>query len=94
MGLTKEIVDKGNWTERTEWRNEEDLIHKEDGPAVEWKSGEKEWYINGQIHREDGPARMGRHGYNRWYLNDVEYSEEEYKTEMYSRNLKKLNEHE
>lgn len=32
------------------------IIHREDGPAVEWQDGSMEWYINGFIHREDGPA--------------------------------------
>ena len=33
---------------RTEWRNNEGQVHREDGPAVEYANGEKRWYINGQ----------------------------------------------
>ena len=32
------------------------LLHREDGPAIEWADGGKEWYINDKLHREDGPA--------------------------------------
>lgn len=45
------------------------ILHREDGPAVEWRSGGKEWFINGTRHREDGPAICGSHGYKCWYIN-------------------------
>ena len=45
------------------------ILHREDGPAVEWRSGSKEWFINGTRHREDGPAICGSHGYKCWYIN-------------------------
>ena len=32
------------------------VLHREDGPAIEYASGTKEWYMNGKLHREDGPA--------------------------------------
>ena len=32
------------------------VLHREDGPAVEWYNGSKEWYKNAKLHREDGPA--------------------------------------
>jgi len=31
-------------------------LHRDDGPAIEYQSGEFAWYKNGQWHREDGPA--------------------------------------
>ena len=33
------------------WRHNEKL-HREDGPAVEYKDGEKEWWLNNQSYRE------------------------------------------
>ena len=30
------------------------VIHRENGPAVEYASGSKAWYLNGELHREDG----------------------------------------
>jgi hypothetical protein len=35
-----------------EWRNENGLLHREDGPAIEYLNGDKEWYLNGMEHTE------------------------------------------
>jgi len=32
------------------------ILHRKDGPAIEYADGYKEWYVNGLLHREDGPA--------------------------------------
>lgn len=45
------------------------ILHREDGPAVEWRSGSKEWFINGTRHREDGPAIEHANGSREWCLN-------------------------
>jgi len=34
----------------------EGIIHREDGPAIEWVNGNKYWYKEGNCHRSDGPA--------------------------------------
>lgn len=34
------------------------ILHKENGPAIERVNGDKEWYIDGKLHREDGPAAV------------------------------------
>jgi len=44
-------------------------IHREDGPAIEYYNGSKEWYINGKPHREDGPAKEYSNGSKEWYIN-------------------------
>ena len=44
-----------------------DLLHREDGPAIEYSYGDKYWYINGKRHREDGPAVEYPSGYQEWY---------------------------
>jgi hypothetical protein len=31
-------------------------LHREDGPAIEWKDGTKAWFQNNLRHRLDGPA--------------------------------------
>lgn len=41
---------------RIEYRNSEDQLHREDGPAIIFDNGSKHWYINGNPHRSDGPA--------------------------------------
>lgn len=37
-------------------RNAEGLLHSEDGPALEYVNGQKEWWVDGRLHRLDGPA--------------------------------------
>ena len=49
-----------------------DLLHREDGPAVEQANGTKEWWLNGKLHRTDGPAIEWPNGTKDWYLNDEE----------------------
>ena len=44
-----------------------DLIHREDGPAIEMSNGNREWWIDGRRHREDGPAVECYDGTKRWY---------------------------
>jgi len=43
------------------------VLHREDGPAMEFVSGTKKWYINGLIHRENGPAVEQNDGISEWY---------------------------
>ena len=43
------------------------VLHREDGPAREWRPGCKAWYINGKLHREDGPAIEWGDGSKAWY---------------------------
>jgi len=52
------------------------ILHREDGPAVEWASGSKFWYKNGKQHREDGPAEEFANGIKRWYKNGKFIKEE------------------
>jgi hypothetical protein len=61
-----------------EWFNEEGVLHRTDGPAIEYRDGLKYWYINGKMHREDGPAMITSNGYKIWCLNGVNHTEEEF----------------
>lgn len=54
------------------------ISHRENGPAIEWSDGTKEWCLNGQFHREDGPAVEYANGYNEWWLNGKFISEAEH----------------
>jgi len=36
------------------------LIHREDGPAEEWKCGIKRWYLNGQWYSEEQYKQYNR----------------------------------
>ena len=44
-------------------------LHREDGPAIVFSSGSREWYRNGLQHREDGPATVWSDGGKEWYIN-------------------------
>ena len=35
---------------------DQSILHREDGPAVEYNNGIKFWYLHGKRHRADGPA--------------------------------------
>ena len=53
-----------------------DLLHREDGPAIERADGTKMWYLNGKLHREDGPAIERADGSKSWYLNGKRHRED------------------
>jgi hypothetical protein len=44
------------------------ILHRIDGPAVEYADGSKAWYVDGQRHRLDGPAIECADGYKAWYV--------------------------
>ncbi len=72
--VRKEISSINN----TYYFNEQNQLHKEDGPAIQYTNGDKEWWINGLLHRIDGPAIA--YGYRRkeYYLLNKEYSYEDW----------------
>ena len=57
------------------WKNYQNDFHREDGPAVEYKSGIKYWFIRGKLHRENAPAIERGDGYEAWYINGVPHRE-------------------
>ena len=44
-------------------------LHREGGPAVEYKDGENRWYETGRLHRIDGPAIECTDNSKYWYQN-------------------------
>jgi hypothetical protein len=56
---------------RTNWCNEVGELHRLDGPAVEYASGSKEWWVNGKLHRLDGPASEWWDGTKEWFVNGL-----------------------
>ena len=54
------------------------VLHREDGPAVEWTNGNKAWYLNGNLHREDGAAVEYADGYKEWWVNGKQLTEAEF----------------
>ena len=62
---------------KREYRNESGQLHREDGPAIEYGSGHKEWYINDQLNRTDGlPAIEWSDGSKFWYINGEVHRED------------------
>lgn len=59
------------------WR-QNGYIHREDGPAIIYPSGDQYWYKRGYIHREDGPAVEYANGRKEWWLNGEQFNEEEF----------------
>jgi hypothetical protein len=55
------------------------ILHREDGPAIEYASGTKAWVLNNRLHREDGPACEYADGSKYWYLNGMNCTEQEFK---------------
>src|SRR6056300_372235 len=51
-------------------------LHREDGPAFEGASGDKEWWLNDKRHREDGPAVEWVIGYKAWWINGKRHRED------------------
>ena len=50
--------------------------HREDGPAIEYANGTKEWFLNGKQNRTNGPAVEFADGGKKWYLNDKYHRED------------------
>jgi len=51
------------------WLDGKGIRHREDGPAVEWEDGTKEWWVKGMLHRTDGPAIEFPNGDAEWWVN-------------------------
>lgn len=50
------------------WYNDEEKLHRLDGPAIEMTNGYKAWWVDGKRHRLDGPAVEGADGDKVWYV--------------------------
>ena len=68
------FIEPGNWIDGKYliWAK----LHREDGPAIEYPNGSKEWFLNGKRHREDGPAVEYTSGSKHWYLNGEKHRED------------------
>ena len=45
-----------NMLRRRKWINPDGVLHRVDGPAIEWEAGAKEWYVDGERVRIEGVA--------------------------------------
>lgn len=69
-------------TEGTFYLDDDGNYHRTDGPAIVWKSGSLEWYINGHRHRLDGPSYIGFDGLLEWYIDGVPLTKEEFEARV------------
>ena len=52
------------------------VLHREDGPAIEYANGNKVWIKNGLTHRQNGPAVQYTDGTKIWYKNGLFHRED------------------
>ena len=62
--------------------NSANQLHRDEGPAIEWIDGGKEWFQNGQTHRIGGPAIEWSDGTVSWCLFGKEYTESKYQEQL------------
>ena len=51
-------------------------LHRDNGPAVEYKSGSRAWFQNGKLHRTSGPAVEWSNDDEEWYQNGLRHRED------------------
>ncbi len=73
--------------------NDENQIHRDNGPAVEYEDGSKFWYQNGKNHRLDGPAIEWYDGKKEYCINGKILTEEDFLSiiKFYNEVIKYLN---
>ena len=56
------------------WLNDNNLFHREDGPAIIEPDGYCEYWQDGNLHRKNGPAVEWPNGMNTWYVDGKRYT--------------------
>ena len=51
------------------------ILHRENGPAIEYADGDKFWLQDGLLHRTDGPAIERANGDIEWWQKDQAHRE-------------------
>ena len=44
-----------------------DVLHRLNGPAIEYYDGDKQWWINGQLHRDNDLPAVESLEVKKWY---------------------------
>ena len=60
----------------TKFYYKDNMLHREDGPAVIHENGTLSYHINGKRHREDGPALIYWTGSVEYYIEDKLHRED------------------
>ena len=51
-------------------------LHREDGPAIEYTDGTRNWIVDNKLHRIDGPAIVYANGDKQWFVDNNHYLQE------------------
>ena len=51
------------------------MLHREDGAAVEYANGDKEYWVKGKLHRLDGPAIEEADGTKEYWINNIDVTD-------------------
>lgn len=70
---------KYEYTNFTEYRDENNQYNRLDGPSVIWNDGTSVWYKDNKLHRLDGPAVEFWYGVKEYWINGIEYTEQDFK---------------
>lgn len=54
-----------------------DELHRDDGPAIEFANGIQWWMQRGKLHRENGPAIVDKREFMEYWINGESATEEE-----------------
>lgn len=67
------------------------VLHRVDGPAVEYIHDRKEWHLNGKLHREDGAALQYAGGDGSFYYKGKCYGNNyDFTVESWKQKVKEL----
>ena len=71
----------------------DDVLHRDDGPAVIYTNGDQCWYKEGKLHRDDGPAVICTSGTHYWYKYDKPYEPSAHELMIWKMNEKERSTH-
>lgn len=54
------------------------ILHRLDGPAIEYDDGYKAWWVDNNRHRLDGPAIECADGIKQWFIDGKELTKEQF----------------
>lgn len=57
------------------------VLHKIDGPAIQFKTGEVHYFVQGMRHNIAGPA-VSFNEFHQYWINDVQYSLEDFNAKI------------
>jgi len=75
----------------TRWKDfDTGKLHRLSEPAIEWRSGSKEYFVNGKRHNLNGPAVEEDGGHKEYWIDGVRYIKGQFDIKIESLNKKEL----